>query len=181
MTLSQENTERDYFSLFQLEAKFDLDLDELAQRFRALQLEFHPDRFTDRPANERRLAASISAEINAGFSILSDTVTRAGYLLAGMGQDLQQYERAPMSGEFMMQQIRLREQLADLNDTDVEAHRAMADETAALLDTEEKQFAAAIERKDTDSAGICWVKMQYLSKFQREITNTVHAKSVTRL
>lgn len=175
MTLSQENTERDYFSLFQLEAKFDLDLDELAQRFRALQLEFHPDRFTDRPANERRLAAVISAEINAGFSILSDSVTRAGYLLSGMGRDLSQYERAPMSGEFMMQQIALREQLSDLNDTDVEGRQALADKTVALLDAQEAQFAAAIERKDTDSAGICWVKMQYLSKFQREIASAANA------
>ena len=175
ITLSQENRALDYFSLFQMPAKFDLDLDELAQRFRALQLEFHPDRFTDRPASERRLAASISAEINAGLSILSDPVLRAGYLLSGMGQDLSRYERAPVDAEFMMQQIVLREQLADLDENNVVAWQALADEATALFDGEAEQFSSAINGKDTESAGICWVKMQYLSKFQRELANAARA------
>ncbi len=163
-------TEKNYFTLFQIKSEFNIDLDQLGVRFRALQLEFHPDRFTDRPANERKLAASLSADINAAFSILSDPVTRAGYLLSSSGQDLSLYERAPMDAAFMMQQIELREQLAELNAGDNGARTALYEEAAALFAVEAQKFSEAIGEEDATGAGVCWVRMQYLSKFRSEVS-----------
>ena len=166
-------TGKNYFALFQMAPIFDVDLDQLAVRFRTLQLEFHPDRFTDRPANERKLAAALSADINAGFGVLSDPVMRAGYLLENMGQDLSSYERAPMDTAFMMQQIELREQLAELNTGDNAARAALCDEAAVLFSAEAQKFSDAIDEENAADAGIRWVRMQYLSKLQREISQTV--------
>ena len=93
---------RGYFELFQLEPCFDLDVEVLGQRFRTLQREFHPDRYAGRPASEQRVAAQLSADINAAFDALRDPVRRAGYLLERQGLDLTELERTPVAGDFLI-------------------------------------------------------------------------------
>jgi alpha-beta hydrolase superfamily lysophospholipase len=45
-----------YFELFQLPAQFELDSHQLAETYRQLQQQFHPDRVASAPVNERLLA-----------------------------------------------------------------------------------------------------------------------------
>ena len=107
---------RDYFELFQIPVAFDVDVDDLARRFKLLQKQFHPDRFAGKSAAEQRVAAQMSAELNAGYQTLKHEVKRAGYMLQRYGVDLSQLEREPVDGEFLLQQIELREQAEALRE-----------------------------------------------------------------
>lgn len=68
------------FHTFNLPPQFDLDLDDLRQRFLAASAEHHPDRFTD--ALDQADAAQRSAEINHAYQTLVDPEARANALLA---------------------------------------------------------------------------------------------------
>ena len=52
-----------FFELFAIPVSFDIDMDELAQRYRLLQSEYHPDRFATADAASRRAAMQMATHI----------------------------------------------------------------------------------------------------------------------
>lgn len=113
----QADLGKSYFELFDLPATFDIDVTELATRYRELQRRFHPDRFSSAPEPERRLSLQLTAQINAAFQVLKDPVARARYLLSLQGVDTGEDTDTAMDAAFLMEQMELRENLA-------EAHKA---------------------------------------------------------
>ena len=109
----QADLGKNYFELFDLPVAFDLDSAELAVRYRELQRRFHPDRFASAPAPERLLSVQLTAQINAAFQTLKDPVARARYLLGLQGVDTDQETDTSMSPAFLMEQMELREALAE--------------------------------------------------------------------
>ena len=110
----QADLERNYFELFDLPAAFDLDPADLASRYRILQQRFHPDRFASGSAPERRLSLQLTAQINAAYQTLKDPVARARYLLGLQGIETDEETDTAMDPAFLMEQMDLRESLADL-------------------------------------------------------------------
>jgi molecular chaperone HscB len=108
----QADLGKNYFELFGLPVAFDLDSVDLAVRYRELQRRFHPDRFASAPAPERRLSMQMTAQINAGFQTLKEPVARARYLLGLQGIDTGQETDTAMNPAFLMEQMELREALA---------------------------------------------------------------------
>jgi molecular chaperone HscB len=95
---------------------FDLDVTDLAARYRELQRHFHPDRFASASEPERRLSLQLTAQVNAAFQTLKDPVARARYLLALQGVDTGEDTDTAMDTAFLMEQMELRESLAEARD-----------------------------------------------------------------
>ena len=160
---------RNYFELFRLPLSFDVNVDDLAVRYRKLQQQFHPDRMSAGSDTERRIAAQLSADINAGFKVLSDPVNRAGFLLECSGCDLRQLEREPVSEVFLYQQIDLRERLQSLADGDRMAYQQVASETTELFDLYSASFRDSYKQGDLKQAGDAWVHLLYINKLRSEV------------
>ena len=109
----QNDLEKNYFDLFGLPATFDLDVADLAVRYRELQRRFHPDRFASASAPERRLSVQLTAQVNAAFQTLKDPVARARYLLGMQGVETGEDADTAMDTNFLMEQMELRESLAE--------------------------------------------------------------------
>jgi molecular chaperone HscB len=75
----------DYFEFFGLERKLVIDLDSLQKRFYDLSRQWHPDRFSRRPAHEQNQALEATSTLNDGYRTLKDPVRRAEYLLTEEG------------------------------------------------------------------------------------------------
>ena len=172
---STRNGRRDYFELFRLEPDFDIDGDRLDRHFRALQQQFHPDRSAGAPAAEQRVAAQLSADINAGYQTLKDPVTRAGYLLERCGIDLKALQREPVSGDFLLRQMELRESLAELGGGDHPAREQLASQANELFNEGTEAFRAALASDNLDAAGMAWVHLLYLNKLRQEVTRSERA------
>lgn len=114
----QADLGKNYFELFDLPVTFDIDVTDLATRYRALQRRFHPDRFASAPEPERRLSLQLTAQINAAFQTLKNPVARARYQLGLQGVDTGEDTDTTMNSAFLMEQMELRESL-------VEAHSAV--------------------------------------------------------
>jgi molecular chaperone HscB len=77
----------DYFALFGLERRLDLDLEDLGRRFRAQSFVVHPDFHARGTQAERSNAQDRSAELNAAYRTLKDPFRRTRHLLELEGRD----------------------------------------------------------------------------------------------
>ncbi len=112
----QADLGKNFFELFGLPARFDIDAADLASRYRELQRRFHPDRFAAAPESERRLSMQMTAQINGAYQVLRDPVARARYLLGLQGIDTNEETDTRMDPAFLMEQMELREELDTLRD-----------------------------------------------------------------
>ncbi|GHG62280.1 co-chaperone protein HscB [Alishewanella longhuensis] len=152
-----------YFQLFDLPEQFELDLTELGSRYLALQKRFHPDNFAAGSERDRLLSVQQTANINDAYHSLKQPLLRAEHLLALRGLKISNEQRSFTEPAFLMQQMELREQLAEVPEqTDPE--QAIADIEQQLLKqrkllqnalsqalsartTEQNQLAAELVRK----------------------------------
>lgn len=103
-----------YFQLFALPEQFELDVTELGSRYLALQKQFHPDKYAAGSERDRLLAVQQTANINDAYHNLKHPLLRAEHLLALRGIRLSNEQRSFTDPVFLMQQMALREKLAEL-------------------------------------------------------------------
>jgi len=124
-TMATAGNSHNYFELFGLPESYDLDLTELSNRYRTLQNTVHPDKFANASDLERRLSMQQSALINEAYQTLKTPLRRAQYMLLLKGVDLSVDTRTSMDSEFLMQQMRLREELEQVRHCSDPAARLM--------------------------------------------------------
>lgn len=126
---------KNYFELFSLPVDFKVNTAELASRYRKLQQAIHPDRYANATEQEKRLSMQGATRLNDALNTLKTPLLRAQYLLELKGEDIAAGTSSISDSTFLMEQIELREELAEAKD--------QADPYAAL--------AALIKRIDTDA------------------------------
>src|SRR4029077_7945218 len=86
-----------YFAVFGLPQKLNLDLGALEQRFHSLSWKLHPDRFVRASEAERQLSLDLTSQLNDAYRTLRDPVARVEYLLSlsGMRKEGQKKQQAP--------------------------------------------------------------------------------------
>jgi molecular chaperone HscB len=78
----------DYFSVFSLEPRLNLDLVELEHSFHRLSRKLHPDRFARAEGNEREWSLADTALLNDAYRTLRDPIRRTEYLLKLEGAEI---------------------------------------------------------------------------------------------
>jgi molecular chaperone HscB len=129
-----------YFELFGVAPRYRIDKDALEERYRALQHRVHPDRYASASDQERRVAMQQAAQINEAYRVLRDPIARARYLLEQRGHKFQDQQHTHQDPEFLMEQIELREALAEVRGED-NVLQALAD----LMERIEQRVASLTE------------------------------------
>jgi molecular chaperone HscB len=170
----QADPGKNYFELFGLPVRFDIDSADLTSRYRELQRRFHPDRFAASTPAERRLAMQTTAEINAGYQTLRDTVARGRYLLGLLGVSIDAETDTRMDPAFLMEQMELRETLDETRHATDRAARL-----AGLRGRVEQKIAektAALRAHFAENTGVARSRarhvvreLQFLQKLESEI------------
>jgi molecular chaperone HscB len=75
----------DYFSVFGMEPRLNLDLHALEQEFHRLSRKLHPDRFARAQENEKQWSLADTALLNDAYRTLKDPLRRTEYLLKLLG------------------------------------------------------------------------------------------------
>ena len=159
------------FALFDLAVDFNLDLNELNNRYLALQKSLHPDNFAADSAQQQRLAMQKSAEINDALQLLKDPISRADSIIAlhtGEQVDLEQKSSRDLS--FLMQQMEWRETLEQIeqqqNEAELEqfSRQIQQTERAILAD-----LAQSLNSQDWAQAGQITDKLRFIKKLKVEI------------
>src|SRR5687768_5730895 len=160
-----------HFELFGLPAVFALDGDALERAYREIQSRVHPDRYAHAGDAERRASLQWTTRVNEAYRALRDPVQRGKHLLELNGVDVQFETNTQMPGEFLMQQLQLREELEaaaskkDLSSLD-QLRERLRREKGGL----EKQLGKAIDaRKDYAEAAQLVRKLMFLERLDADI------------
>ena len=108
---------RSYFDIFSLPIGWSIESAVLDSRYRQLQRQFHPDRYAGKSDVDIRLAVQTAALINDAYATLMSPLKRAQYLLKLGGVKADQESHITSDGEFLMAQIELREELAEVGES----------------------------------------------------------------
>lgn len=162
---------KNYFEIFNLPVQFQLDTQNLAQLYRELQKEVHPDKFVSAGEQQSRMAVQLTSLVNQAFDTLKSPVARAQYLLKLAGMDIDHEQDTTMDPMFLMEQMELREEIegvqskADpLNEVDV-LLKQVKEKLLSVMD----KFDQAYQEKDFAVAHEWSRKMQFLKKNMQEL------------
>jgi molecular chaperone HscB len=159
---------KNHFELFGLAPAYALDLAHLDSAYRDIQSKIHPDRYANAGDAERRASMQMTTQVNEAYRTLKSPVRRAKYLLELNGVDVGFETNTAMPREFLMQQMELREKLAEAkHSSDLDllsrglsvARREIEHQIREKIDGE-RDFAAA-----TDLVR----KLMFLERFSEEI------------
>ena len=161
----------DYFTLFGLPLRYDVDGSLLASRYQNLQRQFHPDRFASHPERERLMALQQAATINEAYQSLKHPLKRAEYMLSLHGFDLGNEQHTLRDNAFLMEQLELREEL-DAIERQPDAESALAVFAERLNNTFKQRSAQMVQELDSQQwsqAADTVRKLRFLDKLQQQV------------
>ena len=167
-----------HFELFDIATSFDVDLEELNQRYRDLQRLAHPDKFANASDRERRVSVEKAAAINEAYQTLKSPQKRARYMLELQSVSFDDEKDTILAPEFLMEQIELREELseitqssdplANLNNIMLDIKQRIAD---VVEDLRQIMLHGELDEVQKNNARHLIHKMQFLNKLQQEAEN----------
>ena len=134
------NLQSNDFELFAVPERFAQDRATLDARWKDLQREAHPDKFSVHGPAAQRVAMQWSVRINEAYQRLKDPIKRAAYLCELRGVKIDAERNTAMPAAFLMQQIELREALEEVStqeDLDKISLQANQNMRKQLLKTEQ--------------------------------------------
>jgi len=191
----------DYFSVFGLVPKLDLDLGMLEHEFHKLSRKLHPDRFARATASEKDWSLADTALLNDAYRTLRDPIRRTEYLLKLHGAEIGEEH----SGKGRIDPSRvpadLLEEVFDLNMQleEMRANQKMGEDDPGLkqqLAAAKKKFDGLLDDVDRElrAQGKLWDdgdeaarngaqktmialldRRRYLNNLVREVTETLGA------
>lgn len=170
----QADLGKNYFELFGLPVTYDVDVADLARRYRELQRRFHPDRFASATETERRLSLQMTAQLNAAYQTLRDVVARSRYLLSLQGIDTGEETDTAMDAGFLMEQMELRESLDEARNASDRSERlgALRQQVDDLFEARSADlrgyFSQATDEARRKARNLVR-EMQFLQKLAHEI------------
>jgi len=193
----------DYFSVFGLEPRLNIDLAALEQEFHRLSRKLHPDRFARAGEKEREWSLADTALLNDAYRTLKDPLRRTQYLLKLTGADIGEGQsgkgRAENENGPSRAPADLLEEVFDLNmqleemrmarssgDVDIELQRDLAaarDKFEGMLGEVDRSLRAhwtawdegnEAERSAAQSAMLGLLdRRRYLNNLVRDVTETL--------
>ncbi|WP_163132516.1 co-chaperone HscB [Agarivorans sp. Alg241-V36] len=133
-----------HFELFSLLPSYQLDLSGLADSYRELQQQYHPDKFAAESSESQAQVMQKAAQINDAYQTLKDPLSRAQYLLSLQGLELGGEQQTINDVTFLMSQMELREQLADIEQA-ADPEEAL-DDFSKLLKQQRSDLSSSFEK-----------------------------------
>ena len=162
---------KNFFLLFEITESFEVDLELLAEKYRELQVETHPDRFAAGSEQEKLHAVQLSSYLNEAYDTLRLPLKRAAYLLSLHDLDVKQVDQGELDMDLLMEQMQLREALEELP----EDESALTELDSLKWDVQEKleqrqqNFASYLDNSEFVAAKKLFHEMQFLNKLLKEI------------
>ena len=145
----------DYFAVFGLEQKLNLDLAALETEFHRLSRKVHPDRFARSGDNERQWSLADTALLNDAYRTLKDPLRRTEYLLKLEGAEIGEEHSGRDKKDPSRVPADLLEEVFDLNMQleEMRMARKMGEtdpDLQASLEAAKKKFDGLLEEVDRD-------------------------------
>jgi molecular chaperone HscB len=151
---------KNYFENFSFNVDFNIDLEELENKYLEFQKQFHPD-------NSSSADVEKSISINEAYKILKNPLQRASHILQLNGIDLENDTKAPKPDMETLEEIlELQEKVAEINAEEKDLlKKYLISEIKSLLE----KTAKALENKDFTTAAQILIRAKYFDKTLRDL------------
>ena len=156
----------DHFARLGLPAALDLEPASLDRAYFALQRQWHPDRFANRPADERARASVEAAALNDAYRTLKDPLSRAIYLAELRGVALPGDGKTIDDPDLLMEAMEAREALHEAEN--VEAIDRLATKARDDMKGSLGELGSLLLRDDKPAIRKALLRLRYLDKFAEE-------------
>ena len=168
-----------HFALFQMPARFDIDIRQLESAYRELQSRVHPDKFAAATDAEKRVAMQWATRANEAYQALKNPLKRAIYLCELHGVDLGIESNTAMPPAFLMQQMEWREALDEARDNkDIAALEKLEQALGAMRREQMQNISSALDAGHYDEAGGLVRQLMFVEKFAEEVGRAFEALEV---
>ena len=156
---------QNYFELFNLPEKFQIDSVKLQENYRSIQKEIHPDRFATSTKNEKTQSMIKSTQVNDAYQTLKSTTKRAKYILSLH----KSVEKITLPPDFLMQQMEWEEHLED-----IEKNNKELDQFKLVINKKYEEYSLLLSKQiDNDQnwneAAITIDKLYFVEKLLHKI------------
>ena len=156
---------QNYFELFNLPEKFQIDSVKLQENYRSIQKEIHPDRFATSTENEKTQSMIKSTQVNDAYQTLKSTTKRARYILSLH----KSVEKITLPPDFLMQQMEWEEHLED-----IEKNNKELDQFKLAINKKYKEYSLLLSKQidndqDWNEAAITIDKLYFVEKLLHKI------------
>jgi molecular chaperone HscB len=156
----------DHFARLGLPAALDLEPATLDRAYFALQRQWHPDRFANRPAEERARSSTEAAALNDAYRTLKDPLSRAVYFAGLKGVELPGDGKTIDDPDLLMEAMEAREALHEA--ITVEAVDRLAAEARDDMKNSLAGLGGLFLRDDKPAIRKALLRLRYLNKFAEE-------------
>jgi len=156
----------DHFARLGLPAALDLEPATLDRAYFALQRQWHPDRFANRPAEERARSSTEAAALNDAYRTLKDPLSRAVYFAGLRGVELPGDGKTIDDPDLLMEAMEAREALHEA--ITVEAVDRLAAEARDDMKNSLAGLGCLFLRDDKPAIRKALLRLRYLDKFAEE-------------
>ena len=167
---------QNYFALFSLPISFEVETTVLTENYRALQQAMHPDKFAAATPQEKRYSMQASSLINEAYQTLSSDLKRAVYILQLNEIDVDTETDTKVDPMFLMTQMKYREQLEAIPQTEdpFAAADAMRESITGDVGALNTSVSNALQQEDFAVARDTVRKWQFLEKLKQELSELEH-------
>lgn len=167
---------QNHFDLFQLPARFTIDMGALDAAYRDVQGQVHPDRFVNATDAEKRVAMQWATRANEAYQTLRNPQKRAQYLCEQNGVDLKTESNTAMPMAFLMQQMEWREALGEAKAArDTDALESLDTQVRAERKARLAQIGQQLDGGDYEQAAQGVRALMFLEKFGEELNFALEA------
>ncbi len=146
----------DYFELFGVPRRYDLDLAELESKYLAISCNIHPDRCAVGGSEMQAFALRASAAVNSAYNILRHPIHRAEYLLESAGGSSAALDRTvppELLGEVMTLREEIEEARSARNQAALAALRTRLERRRDAIQEQVSALSRDLDAADEDRKG----------------------------
>lgn len=169
--MSNPMFKQNYFEIFSLPISTTPDLNQLKDKNHELQQQVHPDRFANSTDVEKREAMQVTSLVNQAYETLKEPVLRLQYMLSLKGIDMNGETDTTMDGAFLMEQMELREEIADVRSQaePLDVLDTMLRELKSRAVDLVSEFTDCYQQDGLDKSREIVRKLQFVNKAQKEV------------
>lgn len=165
------------FVIFGIPQQFEQEDNVLAQRWKDLLAQTHPDRFVSQGQASQRLATQWTMRINEAYQRLKNPVNRAALLCELAGEAINSETNTAMPASFLMQQMQWRETLEESSDL------VQVDQVRQMVKTERNKALATLswlidEKNDYQQAAQQVRMLMFMDRFMSNIQNKINTLDI---
>jgi len=164
---------QNYFEIFSVPVSTALNLSQLKEKNHELQQQVHPDRFASSAESEKREAMQVTSLVNEAYNTLKVPVSRLQYMLTLKGMDMNSETDTSMDGAFLMQQMELREEIADVQSQSdpLDVLDTMSRDLKNQAENLVLSFAEHYQQDELEKSREIVRKLQFINKAQKEVND----------